>query len=68
MSTPDGINVEAILDHLYASEINVEISWSWGGGIDVKLDLGKELRRSAPPTDDERRIPFNQTARDVLHP
>jgi hypothetical protein len=37
-----------------------------GWGIDVKLDLGKELRRSAPPTDDERRIPFNQTARDVL--
>jgi len=25
--------------------------------LDVKLDLGKEPRRSAPPTDDERRIP-----------
>jgi len=24
------------------------------------------LRRSAPPTDDERRILFNQTARDLL--
>src|SRR6201984_744492 len=28
-------------------------------------DLGKDLRRSAPPTDDERRILFNQTARAV---
>ena len=27
------------------------------------VDLGKELRRSAPPTDEERRILFNQTAR-----
>jgi hypothetical protein len=35
------INVEAILDDLYASEINVEISWLWDGGIDVKL--GDEL-------------------------
>ena len=26
------------------------------------VDLGKEMRRSAPPTDDERRILFNQTA------
>ena len=25
------------------------------------VDLGKELRRAAPPTDDERRILFNQT-------
>ena len=31
------IDVEAILDDLYASEINVEISWLWDGGIDVKL-------------------------------
>jgi hypothetical protein len=30
------------------------------------FDLGKDLRRSAPPTDDERRVLFNQTARDVL--
>jgi len=30
------------------------------------VDLGKELRRSAPPGDDERRVLFNQTARDVL--
>ena len=27
------------------------------------VDLGKELRRSAPPTDEERRILFNQKAR-----
>jgi hypothetical protein len=29
------------------------------------VDLGKELRRSAPPGEEERRILFNQTARDV---
>jgi hypothetical protein len=28
--------------------------------------LGKDLRRSAPPSDEERRVLFNQTARDVL--
>jgi len=26
------------------------------------VDLGKELRRSAPPSDEERKILFNQTA------
>ena len=31
------IDVEAILDDLYASEINVDISWLWDGGIDVRL-------------------------------
>ena len=35
------IDVEAILDDLYASETNVEIFWLWDGGIDVKL--GDEL-------------------------
>jgi GSH-dependent disulfide-bond oxidoreductase len=29
------------------------------------VDLGKELRRSAPPTDEERRILFNQTAKHL---
>jgi GST-like protein len=29
------------------------------------IDLGKELRRSAPPTEEERRILFNQTARHL---
>ena len=32
------------------------------------VDMGKELRRSAPPGEEERRILFNQTARDVLRP
>jgi len=29
------------------------------------VDLGKELRRSAPPSDEERRILFNQTAQNL---
>src|ERR1700722_13464853 len=33
--------------------------------VQAGVDLGKELRRSAPPTDEERRVLFNQTARDV---
>jgi hypothetical protein len=39
MSTPvhTGLDVEAILNDLYASEINAAISWLWDGGIDVKL-------------------------------
>jgi len=36
MSTQDR-NIGAILDDLYASEINASISWLWDGGIDVKL-------------------------------
>jgi len=32
------------------------------------VDLGKELRRSAPPSEAERRVLFNQTSRDVLRP
>ena len=31
------------------------------------VDLGKELRRSAPPSDEERRVLFNQTAQSVPH-
>ena len=31
------INVEEILDDLYASEINAEISWLWYGGIGGRL-------------------------------
>jgi GST-like protein len=34
--------------------------------VQAGVDLGKDLRRSAPPSEDERRILFNQTARDVL--
>ena len=37
MSEPDRINVEAILDDLFASEINAEISWLWYGRTDGKL-------------------------------
>jgi hypothetical protein len=39
MSTPDrrGLDIEAILNDLYASEINASISWLWDGRIDVKL-------------------------------
>ena len=33
--------------------------------VQAGVDLGKELRRSAPPSDEERRVLFNQTARDV---
>ena len=29
------------------------------------VDLGKDLRRSAPPSEDERRVLFNQTARNI---
>jgi GSH-dependent disulfide-bond oxidoreductase len=32
------------------------------------VDLGKEWRRRAPPSDEERQILFNQTARAVLDP
>jgi hypothetical protein len=28
--TPEGVDVEAILNDLYASEINASISWDWG--------------------------------------
>ena len=37
MGTSDRVNVDAILDDLYASEINVEISWLWDGGVDAKV-------------------------------
>lgn len=29
------------------------------------VDLGKELRRRAPPSEEERRVLFNQTAKSV---
>jgi predicted RNA-binding Zn ribbon-like protein len=39
MGTRDrnALDVEAILNDLYASKINASISWVWDGGIDVKL-------------------------------
>ena len=33
--------------------------------VQAGVDLGKELRRSTPPSDEERRVLFNQTARHV---
>jgi hypothetical protein len=36
-SVRTGLDVEAILNDLYASEINAAISWLCDGGIDVKL-------------------------------
>jgi hypothetical protein len=41
MSTPSGVDIEAILRALYDSEINALISWLWDVGIDVKV--GDEL-------------------------
>ena len=35
------MNLEEILQALYASEINASTSWLWDGGIDVAL--GEEL-------------------------
>jgi hypothetical protein len=39
MSTPDrnGLDVEAILNDLYSSEINASISWIWDSGFHVTL-------------------------------
>jgi hypothetical protein len=39
MSTPDrtSLDIEAILNDLYASEINTSISWIWDGGFHVVL-------------------------------
>ena len=36
--------------------------------VQAGVDLGKDLRRSAPPSEEERRILFNQTARGVPQP
>jgi hypothetical protein len=66
VSEPDRINVEAILDDLYASEINVEISWLWDGGIDVKVGRRRNRRNVAgrPAPSEARygdRAALNQT-------
>jgi hypothetical protein len=54
MTTPDrkGLDIEAILNDLYASEINASISWIWDGGFYVTLGNpqqaeGWRFRRSA---------------------
>jgi hypothetical protein len=40
--------MEAELQKIYDSEINVSISWFWDGGIDVKL--GDEMNEYAAET------------------
>src|SRR5438874_9696752 len=46
MSAPDrkGLDIEAILSDLYASEINASISWIWDGGFQATL--------GAPPVEE----------------
>jgi GST-like protein len=46
------------------------ICWPWvliakPLGQSLELDLGKEFRRAAPPSDEERKILFGQTAQSV---
>jgi hypothetical protein len=63
MSTPDrnGIDIEAILGDIYASEISASISsWLWDGGIDVK---GRLTRSPRPFSGSGIRLaPCNRTA------
>jgi hypothetical protein len=46
MSTP-ARNVEAILNDLYASEINASISWIWDGGFYVTIGHRKHAENWA---------------------
>jgi hypothetical protein len=52
MSAPDrkGLDVEAILNDLYASEINASISWMWEGGFHVILGAPPQAEGWALPT------------------
>jgi hypothetical protein len=52
MTTPDrqGLDIEAILDDLYASEINASISWVWDGGFHAVLGNPKIDEASSLPT------------------
>jgi hypothetical protein len=52
MSTPDrkGLDIEAILNDLYASEINASISWIWDGGFHATLENPKLVEQLALPT------------------
>jgi hypothetical protein len=53
MSTPDrnSPDLEAILNDLYASEINASISWIWDGGFHAVLGNPKVAeRKMALPT------------------
>jgi hypothetical protein len=52
MSTPvhDGLEVEPILNDLYASEINASISWIWDGGFYAVLGNPKQAEGWAFPS------------------
>jgi hypothetical protein len=44
------LDIEAILDDLYASEINASISWVWDGGFHAVLGNPKIADASSLPT------------------
>ena len=46
---PKGLDVEAILNDLYASGINASISWIWDGGFHATL-RAPEIEECALPT------------------
>jgi len=52
MTAPDrkGPDVEAILNDLYASEVNASISWVWDGGFYAVLGNPKLAEQFALPT------------------
>ncbi len=52
MSTPvrTGLDVEAILNDLYESEINASISWFWDGGFYAVLGNPKQAEGWAFPS------------------
>jgi hypothetical protein len=52
MTTPDreDLDIEAILNDLYASEINASISWVWDGGFYAVLGNPKIAEASSLPT------------------
>jgi hypothetical protein len=47
---PNGIDIEAILDDLYASGISASISWVWDGGFCVTLGAPELTAGSVLPT------------------
>ena len=52
MTTPDrkGLDTGAILNDLYASEINASISWIWDGGFYATLGNPQQAEGWAFPT------------------
>jgi hypothetical protein len=49
-SAGNRLDVEAILDDLYASEVNASISWIWDGGFYVTLGDPKQAEGWAFPS------------------